>query len=74
MLLAILEKRLGLNIYQQDVFLKCLGGLKVSYPGLYLAVVSAVVSSYFDRPLAQGICCAGRTSPESPISPAQQMP
>ena len=50
MLLAVLEKRLGMKMYQKDVFLNFAGGFKVSDPGLDLAVAAAVISSYFDRP------------------------
>lgn len=70
MLLAILEKRVGLKMYQKDVFLNFAGGFKVSDTGLDLAVVSAVVSSYFDRPLAQGICCAGEIGLSGEVRPA----
>ena len=51
MLLAVLEKRVGMKMYQKDVFLNFAGGFKVADTGLDLAVVSAVISSYFDRPL-----------------------
>ena len=46
MLLAILEKRLGMKMFQKDVFLNFAGGFKVADTGLDLAVVAAVISSY----------------------------
>ena len=72
MLLAVLEKRLGMKMYQKDVFLNFAGGFKVSDPGLDLAVVSAVISSYFDRPLAGGVCCAAEIGLSGEIRPASR--
>lgn len=48
MLLAVLEKRGGFRLGQQDVFLNVAGGLKVEDPAIDLAVCAAIVSSYED--------------------------
>ena len=48
MLLAVLEKRAKFRLAQKDVFLNIAGGLKITDPGLDLAVVTAVMSSNFD--------------------------
>ncbi len=70
MLLAVVEKRIGLKMFQKDVFLNFAGGFKVADPGLDLAVVAAVVSSYYDRPVGQGICCAGEIGLSGEVRPA----
>ncbi len=70
MLLAVVEKRLGLKMFQKDVFLNFAGGFKVADPGLDLSVVAAVISSYYDRPVGQGICCAGEIGLSGEIRPA----
>lgn len=70
MLLAVLEKRVGMKMFQKDVFLNFAGGFKVADPGLDLAVVSAVISSYYDRPVAQGVCCAGEIGLSGEVRPA----
>ena len=70
MLLAVLEKRVGMKMYQKDVFLNFAGGFKVSDTGLDMAVVSAIISSYFDRPVAEGVCCAGEIGLSGEIRPA----
>ena len=70
MLLAVVEKRLGLKMFQKDVFLNFAGGFKVADPGLDLSVVAAVVSSYYDRPVGEGICCAGEIGLSGEIRPA----
>jgi DNA repair protein RadA/Sms len=48
MLLAVLEKRGGFRLGQQDVFLNIAGGLKVEDPAIDMAVCAAIVSSYED--------------------------
>ncbi len=70
MLLAILEKRVGMKMFQKDVFLNFAGGFKVADTGLDLAVVAAVISSYYDRPINEGICCAGELGLSGEVRPA----
>lgn len=70
MLLAVLEKRLGLKMFQKDVFLNFAGGFKVADTGLDLAIVAAVISSYYDRPIADGVCCAGEIGLSGEVRPA----
>ena len=70
MLLAVLEKRVGMKMFQKDVFLNFAGGFKVADPGLDLAVVAAVISSYYDRPVAEGVCCAGEIGLSGEVRPA----
>ena len=70
MLLAILEKRVGLKMFQKDVFLNFAGGFKVSDTGLDLAVVAAVLSSYFDRPINESLALAGEIGLSGEVRPA----
>lgn len=72
MLLAVLEKRVGMKMFQKDVFLNFAGGFKVSDPGLDLAVVASVISSYYDRPLAEKLCFAGEIGLSGEVRPAQR--
>lgn len=58
MLLAVLEKRVGLRLGIQDVFLNITGGLKIEDPAIDLAVCASIVSSYQDRPIPQNVCFA----------------
>ena len=70
MLLAVLEKRVGMKMFQKDVFLNFAGGFKVADTGLDLAIVAAVISSYFDRPIGEGICFAGEIGLSGEVRPA----
>ena len=53
LLLAVLEKRLKLNFAQVDIYAKVGGGMKLNEPGLDLALVAAVLSSYYDVPMPE---------------------
>jgi len=53
LLLAVLDKRAGLNLASDDVFVNVAGGMSVSEPAADLAVVAAVASSLRNRPVAQ---------------------
>ena len=70
MLLAVLEKRIGMKMFQKDVFLNFAGGFKISDTGIDLAVVGAIISSYYDRPLLEGVCCAGEIGLSGEVRPA----
>lgn len=59
MLLAVLEKRCGLRLGTQDVFLNVAGGLRVEDPAIDLAVVSSIASSYEDAFIPPSVCFAG---------------
>jgi DNA repair protein RadA/Sms len=50
MLLAVLEKRGGLHVGTQDVFVNLAGGLRVDEPALDLALVCAIASAFKGRP------------------------
>lgn len=70
MLLAVLEKRIGLKMYQKDVFLNFAGGFKISDTGLDMSVIAAILSSYFDRPVDRETCFAGEIGLSGEVRPA----
>ncbi|MBE6558568.1 MAG: DNA repair protein RadA [Ruminococcaceae bacterium] len=49
LILAVLEKRLGLKFYQNDVYLNVVGGLSIGEPAADLAIAAAMISSLTDR-------------------------
>ncbi len=51
MLLAVLEKRCGFRLGQQDVFVNLAGGLKLEDPALDLSLCAAIMSSFYNQPL-----------------------
>lgn len=69
MLLAVIEKRLGLKLIQKDIFLNIAGGLKISDPASDLAVIASVISSYFDKTLRESSCFIGEVGLSGQIRP-----
>lgn len=59
MLLAVLEKRGGIPLGGQDVFLNLAGGIRVDDPAIDLAIVAALLSSRDDVAIPTDICFAG---------------
>jgi DNA repair protein RadA/Sms len=49
---AVLEKRAGVNLWDQDIYLNVVGGLQVEEPAADLAIVGAILSSLFNKPIA----------------------
>ncbi|MBR0147786.1 MAG: DNA repair protein RadA [Lachnospiraceae bacterium] len=58
-LMAVLEKRVGLQIADCDAYVNLAGGLKINEPALDLAIVMAVVSGYKNKPLDPGMVFFG---------------
>jgi len=59
LLLAVLEKRLGLRFSSQDVYLNVTGGLEIDEPSADLATALALISSIRDIPIPQDTIAAG---------------
>ena len=56
---AVLSKRIGLKLWEQDVFVNVIGGLRISEPASDLALALAIASSYYDRALPADIAVVG---------------
>ncbi len=69
MLIAVIEKRLGLRLDKKDVFLNIAGGFKANDPALDLAVAAALISATLDAPVPQGFCFAGEVGLSGEIRP-----
>ncbi len=52
LLLAVLEKRIGMHLLGMDVFVNIVGGLKIDEPAVDLGVVAAVASSFREKPIS----------------------
>ncbi len=73
MLLAVLEKRLGMRLGNKDVFLNIAGGIKVDDPGIDLAVVSSIISSSADIALPKNVCFAAEVGLTGEIRPVHRI-
>ena len=59
LLLAVLEKRAGLHLVSDDVYVNIAGGMSIDEPAADLSVVAAVASSVRNRPLPPGTAVFG---------------
>jgi DNA repair protein RadA/Sms len=73
MLLAVLEKRCGFKLAQNDVFMNLAGGLKIQDPANDVAVVAAILSSTLNLPLDNRTCFAGEVGLSGEIRPVPRM-
>lgn len=59
LLLAILEKRVGLYLSSSDAYINVIGGMRLDEPAIDLPIALAVASSYRDQPLPEGVMSFG---------------
>lgn len=59
LIMAVLEKRVGLNFSQQDAYVNIVGGIKISEPALDLAIAVALASSLKNRNCPPGLLVMG---------------
>ena len=59
LIIAVLEKRLGLKFYQNDVYLNVIGGLHIDEPASDLSVALALISSVTDRVIPDDLIAIG---------------
>ncbi len=70
---AVLSKRMGLRLYEQDIFVNIVGGLKISEPASDLAMALAIASSYYDRPLPADVAIIGEIGLSGEVRTVNQM-
>jgi len=69
MLLAILQRHGGIPLYDQDVFINAVGGVRITETGADLAIILAILSSYRDRPLSPRSLVFGEVGLSGEIRP-----
>jgi DNA repair protein RadA/Sms len=74
MLLAVLERRVGLHlISQQDVFVSSLGGVRLLEPGADLAIALAIASSLKEKPTRRGDVAIGEVGLTGEVRPVTNL-
>ncbi|MDI9501005.1 MAG: DNA repair protein RadA [Acetivibrionales bacterium] len=59
MLMAVLEKRVGLQLYNYDAYVNVVGGIKLDEPACDLGIAAAVASSFKNMPVDAGCVLTG---------------
>jgi DNA repair protein RadA/Sms len=72
MLLAVLHRHAGLALYDQDIFVNAVGGVRIAEPGADLAVTLAIVSSFRNRALPPKHVVFGEVGLAGEVRPVQR--
>ena len=59
LLMAVIEKRLGLHLSEYDAYINIAGGIRMNEPAIDLGLVLAIVSSYRDQPIGDKVIAFG---------------
>jgi DNA repair protein RadA/Sms len=70
---AVLSKRVGLRLAEQDIFVNVIGGLKVSEPASDLAMAIAIASSYYDKAIPADLAIMGEVGLSGEIRAVSQL-
>lgn len=73
MLIAVLEKRGGLRLADQDIFTSSVGGVKIAEPAADLALALAIAGAHHDRKLGPGVCAVGEIGLGGEVRYVQQL-
>jgi DNA repair protein RadA/Sms len=74
LLSAVLSKRVGLRLFEQDIFVNVIGGMKVTEPASDLAAAVAIASSYYDTPVPADLAIVGEVGLSGEVRTVGQLP
>jgi len=71
MLLALMNRYLGMHMHSQDIFVNVVGGMKVAETSVDLAIIAALISSEKDKPIPHNVVIFGELGLGGEIRPVQ---
>ncbi len=74
MVSAVLTKRLGLKLHEQDIFVNVIGGLKIDEPASDMAMALALASSYYEKPTPSDMVMIGEIGLSGELRAVSQLP
>ena len=74
LLVAVLSKRMGMRLHDQDVFVNVVGGLRIREPAVDLSVAVAIASSVRDKPVADDLAIVGEIGLSGELRSISQAP
>jgi DNA repair protein RadA/Sms len=74
LLTAVLTRRAGIRLSEQDVFVNVIGGLRIDEPAADLAIALAIASSTKDRPLPADLAVVGEIGLSGELRAVSQLP
>jgi len=73
LILAVLEKRVGLHLGGQDAYVNAVGGVRLDEPAVDLAIALALTSSFKEKPMAGRLAAVGEIGLTGEIRPVPQL-
>jgi DNA repair protein RadA/Sms len=74
LMVAVIEKKLGLALNDQDIFLNAVGGVRATEPGVDLGIVASVISSFSDRIIPFSSMIFGEVGLSGEVRPVAKAP
>ena len=74
LLMAVLEKRLGLQMGNCDAYVNIAGGIKIQEPAIDLGIAMAIVSSFKNRPIDNGMIVMGEVGLSGEVRAVSMIP
>ena len=71
MLLALMNRYLGMHMHSQDIFVNVVGGMKVQETSVDLAIIAALISSNSDKPIPHNVVIFGELGLGGEVRPVQ---
>ena len=73
LMIAVLERSAGIALYNRDVYVNAVGGLRLNEPANDLAMATAIASAATGRPLREGFCVIGEIGLTGEIRSVSQL-
>lgn len=73
LLMAVLEKRLGMSLGDCDAYVNIAGGMRINEPAIDLGIVLAIVSSFRNRPISEYVLAFGEVGLSGEVRAVGQM-
>lgn len=74
LVIAVLSKRVGLNLAVQDIFVNVIGGMKIGEPAADMAIAAAIASSYRNLPIPADLAIIGEVGLSGELRSVSQLP
>ncbi len=73
LLVAVLQKRAGVNLSDQDIYVNIVGGLKITEPAADLAIILAIASAFTDTSVSSNLIAFGEVGLSGEIRSVQNV-
>ena len=73
LMIAVLEKRVGLNLQNQDAYVNIVGGIRLDEPAVDLGLALAIASAFRNRPMDTGMAAIGEVGLTGELRAVSQM-